>query len=50
MDMADALGSLYRRHLWVPEATFQAPLKNHSAGKAHHSKPILDFSSPYKGF
>jgi len=35
-DMADVLKSLYRRYLEVSEATFQALLKNHSAGEVHH--------------
>jgi hypothetical protein len=48
--MADVLKSLYRRYLEVPEATFQALLKNHSAGDVHHYKPILNFLSPHKGF
>ncbi len=41
--MADVLKSLYRRYLEVSEATFQAQLKNHSAGEVYHYKPILNF-------
>ena len=33
--MADVPKSLYRRYLEVSEATFQALLKNHSAGNVH---------------
>ena len=50
VDMADVPKSLYRRYLEVSEATFQALLKNHSAGEVHHYKPILNFSSIHKGF
>jgi hypothetical protein len=49
-DMADVPKSLYLRYVEVSEATFQALLKNHSAGNVQHSKPIHNFSSPYKGF
>jgi len=49
-DMADVPKSLYRRYLEVSEATFQALLKNHSAGDVQYYKPILNFSSPHKGF
>jgi hypothetical protein len=49
-DMADVPKSLYRRYLKVSEATFQALPKNHTTGEVHHYKPILNFSSPYKGF
>ena len=48
--MADVPKSLYRRYLKVSEATFQALLKKHSAGDGEHYKPILNFSSPHKGF
>jgi len=49
MDMADVPKSLYRRYLEVSEATFQARLKTTLEVK-HHYKPILNFSSPHKGF
>jgi hypothetical protein len=48
-DMADVPRSLYRRYLEVSEATFQAQPKNHIAGDVRHFKPIINFSSPYKG-
>jgi hypothetical protein len=32
------------------KTSFQAPLKNHPAGEVHYYKPILNFSSPHKGF
>ncbi len=46
--MADVPKTLYRRYLEESEATFQALLKNYSAGGVHHYKPILNFSSPHK--
>jgi len=48
--MADVPNILYRRYVEVSEATFQALLKNYFAGNVQHSKPILNFSSPHKGF
>jgi hypothetical protein len=50
VDMADVPKSLYRRYLEVSEATFQAQMKIHSAADVHHYKPILNISSPHKGF
>jgi len=50
VEMADVPKSLYGRYIEVSEATFQALVKNHSADKVHHSKPILNSSSPHKGF
>jgi hypothetical protein len=48
--MADIPESLYRQYLEVSEATFQALLKNHCTGEVQRYKPILNFSSPHKGF
>jgi hypothetical protein len=48
--MAHVPKILYRRYLEVSEATFHALLKNHSTGDVRHDKPILNFSSPHKGF
>jgi hypothetical protein len=42
--MADVPKNPYRRYVEVSEATFQALLKNHSAGEAQHYKPIPNFS------
>jgi hypothetical protein len=50
LGMADVPKSLYRRYLEVSEATFQAPLQNHTASEIQHYKPILNFSSPHKCF
>jgi hypothetical protein len=48
--MADVPKSLYRRYLEVSEATFQALLKHRTEYEIQHYKPILNFSSPHKGF
>ena len=48
--MADVPKSLYRRYLELSEVAYQTLLKNHPAGEVYHSKPILNFSSPHKGF
>jgi hypothetical protein len=49
-DMENVPKGIYRRHLEVSEATFQALPQNHTAGEIHHYKPILNFSLPRKGF
>jgi hypothetical protein len=48
--MADVPKRLYRRHLEVSEATFQALVKNHTSVEVQRNKPIIYLSLPHKGF